>query len=277
MGEAVANGRKPAVLSQQMEEHGTTEHNPAGESPPQSRSTARHAQTPRAERNVDHRSRPETIPPVSGRLRLALDSSWFPLALAVIFGLLTWQVVSHGPLLGVDRGVHRGIDRAVRNVNSPGFNSFTQWWTDLGMPSVAVPLLALAAIASARRLRSWRPVSAAAFAGLFLFGTVIPGKIIIGRAGPLGQQVVSGGFGWFPSGHTATSAICLGTGAMLLALAYPRWKRTLYSGTAFLCAGVAAGLLWNDYHWLLDVLASGCLTGIALWLTRFLFYRRPRS
>lgn len=95
---------------------------------------------------------------------------------------------------------------------------------------------------------------------------VIGGKILVARPGPGEHEIASGEWGFFPSGHTATSAICFGAAALLLGTVLgPRARRRVYTGAAVLCALVGFALLWCDYHWLGDVLASWTLCGLALW------------
>ncbi|MBC3844141.1 phosphatase PAP2 family protein [Streptacidiphilus sp. 4-A2] len=181
--------------------------------------------------------------------------------------MLTEQVVTRGPLLAVDRWVRRETLHLVAENPFPWLNTLAEWWTDLGSSGIAVAVLVLATVAATLRARSWQPVAAATAAGIALFATVIPGKILIGRPGPEGQPVGPGEWGWFPSGHTSTATVCLGTAAWLLALgcASARLRRALYTATAVLCTGVGICLIWRDYHWLLDVLAGWSLSGVILW------------
>ncbi len=104
---------------------------------------------------------------------------------------------------------------------------------------------------------------------------MVPAKAWFARPGPLGEPLGSGQWGWYPSGHTATSAIAYGTAALLLGrtLASPAARRRLYGATALVCLAVGIGLIWSDYHWLLDVTASWCLAGTVLWCLA----RRPRT
>jgi membrane-associated phospholipid phosphatase len=245
----------------------------AGSGPhPLSRSTVRHAQTPRAERTGDHQSRPGAGGRAPGRLLRALTSWWFPCTLLLVLTVLTEQVVTHGPLLAVDRWVRSNTLHLVAENPYPVLNTIADWWTDLGSSAIATALLTVATLSAAFRSRSAKPVLASVLAGIALFATVIPGKILIGRPGPEGQPVAPGEWGWFPSGHTSTATICLGTAAWLLALgcASARVRHAIYSGTALLCTGVGLCLIWCDYHWLLDVVAGWSLSGVILWsLTRW--------
>ena len=245
---------------------------------PLSRSTERLAQTPRAKRNVDHLSRPGALPPAPGRLRAALFRPvWFPIVLLGILTVLTEQVLTNGPLLAVDRWTRHTVQGWVAEDPWSWTNSLAEYWTDLGLAVYSGTVLALTAVAATARLRSWRPLAAAFLAALALFGTVIPGKILIGRPGPEGAPVAAGDWGWFPSGHTATASICLGTAALILCRTWPGLRRTVYPLTAFLCTGVGISLIWRDYHWLWDVVASGCLTGIVLWILSRWVVDHPRS
>lgn len=108
---------------------------------------------------------------------------------------------------------------------------------------------------------------------------VIGGKILIARPGPGEHEIASGEWGFFPSGHTATSAICFGGAALLLGTVLgPRARRRVHAGAAVLCALVGFALLWCDYHWLGDVLASWTLCGLALWAAaRFTPGDRPAA
>ncbi len=234
---------------------------------PLSRSTVRRAHTPRAERTGDHHSHPGALPPAPGWLLHVLKSVWLPVVLLLVLTLLTEQVVTHGPLLAIDRWVRRDTLRLVADNPYPWLNNLAEWWTDLGSSTIAITLLVAGTLAATLRVRSWQPLLSATLAGAALFATVIPGKILIGRPGPEGQPVGPGQWGWFPSGHTSTASVCLGTAAWLLALgcASARLRRLLYTATTLLCFGVGVCLIWRDYHWFLDVVAGWSLSGVILW------------
>jgi membrane-associated phospholipid phosphatase len=186
----------------------------------------------------------------------------------VVLVVVTEQVIAKGPLLGIDRWMRGQLLSLVASNPYPSLNTYASWWTHFGSPEIAVTALAAAALASAARTRSWKPVLAAILAGTALFATVIPGKILIGRPGPEGWLVGPGDLGWYPSGHTSTATVCLGAAAWILATGFAlptRLRRALYASTAALCASVGFCLMWCDYHWFLDVLGGLCLSGIILW------------
>ena len=69
--------------------------------------------------------------------------------------------------------------------------------------------------------------------------------------------------GVFPSGHTATSSVCLGLAALLLARGLPGWaRRAMITGMAVLCFLVGAALIWGDYHWFTDVVGGWALAAL---------------
>lgn len=241
----------------------------AGSGPqPLSRSTVRHAQTPRATRTGDHHSSPGALPPAPGLLLRALCRSvWFPTVLLLVLAVLTEQVATHGPLLAVDRWVRHTTLHLVAENPCTWLNTLADYWTDFGSSAVAGPSLVLGTLTAAVRARSWKPLPASLLAAAALFATVIPGKILVGRPGPEGAPMSPGEWGWFPSGHTSTSGVCLGTAAWLLGLtlASGRLRRLLHGVTAFVCFGVGITLIWCNYHWFLDVVAGWSLTGVILW------------
>ncbi len=105
-------------------------------------------------------------------------------------------------------------------------------------------------------------------------------KLAVGRGSPSGQQPTWGEGGAYPSGHTATAAVCVGTAAFLLAVmmrpgpgsATPterrrRWRTATVVGTLVgVVAGVAVGVavIVTGYHWFSDVAASLLLSVVIL-------------
>ncbi|MEY9850193.1 membrane-associated phospholipid phosphatase [Streptacidiphilus sp. BW17] len=201
---------------------------------------------------------------------------WFPIVLGLILLVLTEQVLTNGPLLAVDRWTRSTVQGWAASLRHwPWVDGTAERWTDIGLPEISGTVLTLVTVVATAWKRSWRPLATGVLAAVVLFGTVIPGKILIARPGPAGAPVASGDWGWFPSGHTATAAICLGTAALLAACVLPRLRRLIYVATTFVCVGVGFCLIWRNYHWLWDVVASGCITGITLWcLDRWVAHER---
>ncbi|MGW0333345.1 phosphatase PAP2 family protein [Streptomyces sp. NPDC003011] len=223
------------------------------------RSDSRPPQTPRGARRPGPFGRPGTTPPVPGRptslLRL-LGLLGLP---ALLFALITWQVVADGPLVRADERVSRALVHPDR---------FSEFLADLGNVQVAVPVLALALIWAAWRSRRtgtdrwWLPAAAAALLMALVPALVIPLKELTARPG---TPVMPPGTGYFPSGHTATAAIAYGSATLLL-LPWLRThaRRALVALCALLVLGVSFGLVRRGYHWPLDVVAGWCLCAVLL-------------
>ncbi|MFI8190345.1 phosphatase PAP2 family protein [Streptomyces sp. NPDC085946] len=186
---------------------------------------------------------------------------------AVLFALITWQVVAEGPLLRADERVSRALLRP------DGLSGFL---ADLGNVPVAVPVLAAALAYAAFRARAagtgrwWLPSAAGALLMALVPAVVVPLKELTDRPG----TPVTPGTGFYPSGHAATAAVAYGAAALLL-LPWLRAaaRRTVVLSGAALTLGTGFGLVRHGYHWLLDVVASWCLcavllTGLALLLGR---------
>ncbi|MEU1852126.1 phosphatase PAP2 family protein [Streptomyces sp. NPDC019990] len=189
---------------------------------------------------------------------------------ALLFALITWQVVVDGPLVAAD-------ERLSRALIDPGRGS--ELLADLGNIQVAVPVLAVVlghvALRTRHTARWWRPVAAAAVPMALVPALVIPLKDLTDRPG---TPAVPPGTGYYPSGHTATAAVAYG-GATLLLLPLLRTalaRLALLTGCAALVLGTSFGLVRRGYHWPLDVVASWCLCAVllsALWL----FLRRTTT
>ncbi|GLW57901.1 phosphatase PAP2 family protein [Kitasatospora phosalacinea] len=193
------------------------------------------------------------------------------MTLALVLLVVSWQVAVDGPLLGVDTAVRDGVRRLRRAIGSTLLNHLGVALSDLGGALVAVPvLLGCAGLATwlARRggrPRWWVPVPVAVAAAVLVPLLVVPAKSWFARPGPYGVPLAADQWGWYPSGHTATSAIAYGTAALLLARVLPAAVgRRLGAVAVAVCLGVGAGLVWSDFHWLLDVVASWCLAGLLL-------------
>ncbi|MEU6912634.1 phosphatase PAP2 family protein [Streptomyces olindensis] len=179
---------------------------------------------------------------------------------ALLFALITWQVVADGPLIRLDERVSRGLV-------DPGRGS--ELLADLGNVQVAVPVLAVALGYVAVRARRdggdrwWLPVAAAALLMALVPALIIPLKELTDRPG---TPAVPPGTGYYPSGHTATAAIAYGSATLLLLprLHTPLARRTLVIACLALILGVSYGLVRRGYHWPLDVVGSWCLCSALL-------------
>lgn len=257
---------------------------PRGAAHTEGRSTDRPTHTPRDARNGDHPSRPGALPPAPGRLFRVLGraaaSPLVPLVAAVLLVLVSWQVVVDGPLLGLDRWVKHGVATAHRDLHSALLDHVGHTLADLGSAAPAIPVLlaggGLAAWRSRRAgaARWWLPLPVAALTTGLIPLLVVPAKAAFARPGPLDDPLLPGQWGWYPSGHTATATLSYGVAVLLLARTTGvRVARGLRAAAVLLATGVGAGLVWSDFHWVLDVVASWCLAALVLWV---LARRLPR-
>jgi undecaprenyl-diphosphatase len=231
------------------------------------RSVGRPFHTPRNGRYGDRPGRPGTLPPVPGRLTFLYATAAAGLFLLAV---LTWQVASRGPLVRPDRGLLHAVLRTASHHGD--LSTPAHYVCKLGNIQIAVPFLVAAVAAAAwlgrraRLPRWWLPplTGAVVMALLPLVVTVM--KTAVHRPPPGQTRADPSGYGYFPSGHTATSSVAYGA-AMLLVLPWLRrtvLRRVLAAGTVMLAAAVGAALVWCDYHWPLDVLGSWCLTAVLL-------------
>ncbi len=179
-------------------------------------------------------------------------TTWVPL---LLFVLITWQVMDHGPLLRADRWVSAGLLHPDR---------FSEVLSDLGNVQVAVPVLLVAAGWAAWRgrrdgaVRWWTVPLAALVTMAVLPVLLVPLKEWIARPG---TSVMPPGTGYFPSGHTATALLAYGGAVVVLRpwLGTAPARRRAVAGCAVLVLAVSYGLVRRGYHWPLDVVAAWCL------------------
>ncbi|MFJ6823515.1 phosphatase PAP2 family protein [Streptomyces niveus] len=228
------------------------------------RSDGRPPQTPRGARQPGPVGRLGTTPPVPGRPtflsgRFGSDGPFghftsrgtFTLC-AVLFALVTWQVVAGGPLRDAD-------ERLGRTAYRRGPIGLTEFLADLGGIAIALPVLAVAfgyAAWRGRRARALAVVLAMAAVPVL----VMPLKLWIDRPGPLTAES-----GYYPSGHTATAMVAYCGAALLLAPRTGRAGRGWAMPVAVvLSVATGIGLVLRGYHWPLDVLGSWLLCGMLL-------------
>ncbi|MGI5367062.1 phosphatase PAP2 family protein [Streptomyces iakyrus] len=185
---------------------------------------------------------------------------------ALLFALITWQVVADGPLVRLD-------ERLSRLLVNP--DRCSELLADLGNVQVAVPVLAVALGYVALRNRRagvdrwWLPVAAGALLMALVPALVVPLKELTDRPG---TPVVPPGTGYYPSGHTATAVVAYGCATLLLLpwLRTALARRTLITLCVALVLGASYGLVRRGYHWPLDVVGSWCLCSVlltSLWLS----------
>ncbi|MEU0387266.1 phosphatase PAP2 family protein [Streptomyces chartreusis] len=185
---------------------------------------------------------------------------------ALLFALITWQVVADGPLVRLDERLSRVLVNPDR---------CSELLADLGNVQVAVPVLvvALGYVAVRHRRagvdRWWLPVAAGALLMTLVPALVVPLKELTDRPG---TPVVPPGTGYYPSGHTATAAVAYGSATLLLLpwLRTALARRTLITLCVALVLGASYGLVRRGYHWPLDVVGSWCLCSVlltSLWLS----------
>ncbi|GAA4807415.1 phosphatase PAP2 family protein [Streptomyces ziwulingensis] len=190
----------------------------------------------------------------------------------LLFALITWQVLTDGPLIRADERLSRALVRPDR---------FSELLSDLGNTQVAVPVLAVALGLVAWRGRAagaarwWLPPVAGAALMALVPALVVPLKLWTDRPG---TPAVPPATGYYPSGHTATAVVAYGAATLLL-LPLPRSaaaRRLSVLACAVLVLGTSYGLVRRGYHWPLDVVASWCLFGPGLGCLRLLVRRRRR-
>ncbi|MDT0609552.1 phosphatase PAP2 family protein [Streptomyces lancefieldiae] len=194
----------------------------------------------------------------------------------LLFALITWQVVTDGPLVEVDERLSRALVHPDR---------LSELLADLGNVPVAVPVLvaALAYAAWHGRARGgdhwWPAPLAGALAMVLVPALVAPLKEWTDRPG---TPAVPPAVGYYPSGHTCTAVVAYGAATLLLLgpLRSPAVRRVLVALCAVLVLGTSYGLVRRGYHWPLDVVAGWCLGAVLLtgvWLTVSRSRRRSSS
>jgi membrane-associated phospholipid phosphatase len=231
-------------------------------------------------------------PGASAGTAAALPAAWrHPMwlvngGLLLILAFLTVNVLAGGPLVGADQRIRAAVQARATSVTwrwlSDSWHAPAQLLVDLGYYQLAIPILAVCALAVVAKHRTLRPLLAAFVGSVLLFVTVVPAKIIIARPGPGLTTVGAGGLGVFPSGHTTTSSVCLGLAVLLLLPDLPpRIRWIAVAVLAGLCFLVGIALVWCDYHWFTDVVAGWALAALivqaSLWLSRASWPRWARG
>ena len=183
-------------------------------------------------------------------------------ALVVALGLLTVAVAARWWVTGIDAAVSGSVPHHGR---LPLLDGLARVVTTVAQPAWNVAAAALVAGLLAVRTRAWWPLRAALPALALLTATVLLGKALLARPGPPGSEVGST-LGYFPSGHTTSALVCVGTVALLVSRLRPRWRRWLVAATAAWTLLVGWGLVWRHFHWPSDVVAGVLLGSLVLWV-----------
>jgi len=155
--------------------------------------------------------------------------------------------------------------------------------TDLGSGTVLVPVVSVAAIVVARRLRSWGPIvlALAALGGIHLLTNLIKVLVARPRPNPPGQVVAAGGYS-FPSGHTTGSLVGFCLLAWLACLVTTRigLRWAVWSVAVTTAALVGVSRIYLGVHYPTDVIGGWLLASAwlgALAVGARLWSRRPRD
>jgi membrane-associated phospholipid phosphatase len=194
------------------------------------------------------------------------EARWI-LGCLVCLALLSADVLTGGVLDHLDHVVRNAVQQ-----RSPQTPAWLGPPGNLGEIGVATALMLAAALVTARVVRRAWPV-VLAIANLAAVETVVLLlKTAIGRPGPGSRARLDGYPGYFPSGHTATSAVCAGTVAFLLVTAWGSGRRLSAASPAGQLAGLVAGVLsavdalLGDFHWLTDAVGGLLVSSVVLTL-----------
>ncbi|MGI8702263.1 MAG: phosphatase PAP2 family protein [Nocardioidaceae bacterium] len=195
--------------------------------------------------------------------------SWEPAGVAVslaVLALLTWQVSTGGGVVRLDEHVYG----RVGVVGSP----LVTVLSDLGSPEVSGVVLGVFALHHSFFSGRWWPIVLATGNGAMAAVVVLVLKAVTGRRGP-GELPLEGYPGYFPSGHTATAAVCFGTATYIVGTS----RRLHDASDAGVGAGLAVGIVvgaatvLSGNHWASDV-AAGLAVAVLVLVLGFAVARR---
>jgi len=192
--------------------------------------------------------------------------------------------------VNVRTGLLAGADQRIREaVQDQAKSSGWRWleysrfalarlMVNLGNSGVAVPVLVLTALVVAAQRRSLRPLLTAGAGFTLLVATVIPAKMLIGRAAAGQTGLAPSRMGGFPSGQTAAACVCYGLAVLLIGPEMPaRIRRIAVACLLVLCFFLGAALVWCGYHWFTDVVAGWALAAVIVPLAMRLTGAQPTA
>jgi undecaprenyl-diphosphatase len=183
---------------------------------------------------------------------------------AVILLLITVDVLAGGLLTY--------LDDAVRDATIPTIPTASPGWTHvvgvLGSPVVAPAVVIVVAVVTMQLNWLWWP-GVLAVGELVATGLlVLVLKHLVGRSGPRPDSLTDGYPGFFPSGHTATAAVCVATITFLVSSSWGTGlgRARRYGLVSGAVAGVVVGAstVLGGFHWLTDALASMMIAAAVL-------------
>ncbi|GAA2021650.1 hypothetical protein GCM10009740_07930 [Terrabacter terrae] len=186
-------------------------------------------------------------------------------ALLLALGLVavTVSVVLGGPTVRLDDVV---VSATPGSGNGPVVpDVLTLLVVDIATPALCVAAVAAVTAALCLHRGRWAPLALSGPALALLTVTVLLGKSVIPRSGPVVREMASD-LGYYPSGHTATALVCAGLLAEIVSRKWPGRRRQAWAAAAAWTLLVAASLLWLHFHWLSDVVGSMFLGSLLLWL-----------
>lgn len=174
--------------------------------------------------------------------------------------LATWSATGFVVLsVIVATGVLDSADRDLLDFFRPG-DRWGHWQTHADhvvvrlQPLRVAIFLAVVTVVLCGVRRSWRPAAYALAVGGASSALVLGTKTLLHRTGPA-DTIIHGGS--YPSGHTLSVIICLGTALLLLRPSTTRpWHWLLVGGPA---GAMGLSLLLVGAHWFTDVIGGGLL------------------
>ena len=158
------------------------------------------------------------------------------------------------------------VDVRIRESLGYDFGSlylFFSRLTEVLAPQVDAFLLLLTGAGLALWRRTWAPLLVALSAIAICAAGVLSLKYGIARPSPSGLPVADGGD--FPSGHTASALVLLGTIALLITRP-GRVRALALAVVAMIGMLVGAAVVYDGFHWFSDALASCLMAPVLLWL-----------